>query len=110
MICKEEFPHLVEMQKKYAKDGVVAISVNLDDPNEDGVKDKVKKYLVSEKATFTNLILDEKPDVWQKKLKIEGPPAIFVFDRDGKIAKKFDSGEKYEDEIEKVIVDLLKKK
>jgi hypothetical protein len=98
------------MQKKYAKDGVVAVSVNLDDPNEEGVKEKIKKYLVSQKATFTNLILDEPPDVWQKKLKFDGPPCVFVFDRDGKMAKKFDSGEKYEDEIEKFVVDLLKKK
>jgi peroxiredoxin len=97
------------MQKKYAKDGLVAISVSLDDPNEDGVKEKVKKYLVSESATFTNLILEEKMEVWQKKLKIEGPPAIFVFDRDGKIAKKYDSGEGY-DEVEKLVADLLKKK
>ncbi len=98
------------MQKKYAKDGVVAVSVNLDDPNKDAVKDKIKKFLVSQKATFTNLILDEPPDVWQKKLKFDGPPCVFVFDRDGKIAKKFDSGEKYEDDIEKFVVDLLKKK
>jgi|SRR6516165_4877039 hypothetical protein len=97
------------MQKKYIKDGLVAVSVSLDDPNEDGVKDKVKKYLVNENATFANLILDEKMEVWQKKLKIEGPPAIFVFDRDGKIAKKYDSGEGY-DEVEKLVADLLKKK
>ena len=97
------------MQKKYIKDGLVAVSVSLDDPNEDGVKDKVKKFLVIENATFTNLILDEKMEVWQKKLKIEGPPAIFVFDRDGKIAKKYDSGEGY-DEVEKLVADLLKKK
>ena len=97
------------MQKKYAKDGVVAVSVNLDNPNVDGVKEKVQKYLASQKAAFTNLILDEKIEVWQKKLKIEGPPCVFVFDREGKVAKKFDSGEKY-DEVEKLVVDLLKKK
>jgi hypothetical protein len=97
------------MQKKYAKDGVVAVSVSLDNPNEEGVQEKVRKYLVSQKATFTNLILDEKLEVWQKKLKIEGPPCIFVFDKDGKIAKKFDSGEGY-DEVEKLVADLLKKK
>jgi hypothetical protein len=97
------------MQKKYAKDGVVAVSVSLDNPNEEGVQEKVRKYLVSQKASFTNLILDENVEVWQKKLKIEGPPCIFVFDKDGKIAKKFDSGEGY-DEVEKLVADLLKKK
>jgi hypothetical protein len=97
------------MQKKYAKDGVVAVSVSLDNPNEEGVQEKVRKYLVSQKATFTNLILDENVELWQKKLKIEGPPCIFVFDKDGKIAKRFDSGEGY-DEVEKLVADLLKKK
>jgi hypothetical protein len=97
------------MQKKYAKDGVVAVSVNLDDPNDAGVTDKAREFLVSQKATFTNLILDEKVEVWQKNLKIEGVPCIFVFDKDGKVAKKFDSGEKY-DEVEKLVVDLLKRK
>jgi hypothetical protein len=96
------------MQKKYGKVGVVAVSVNLDDPNEAGAKDKALKYLKSQKATFTNLILDEKVEVWQKKLKIEGVPCIFVFDKEGKVAKKFDSGEKY-DEVEKLVIDLLKK-
>ena len=79
------------MQKKYVNDGVVAVSVNLDDPNEVEAKDKARKFLESQKATFTNLILDEKVEVWQKNLKIEGVPCIFVFDRDGKVAKKFDS-------------------
>jgi peroxiredoxin len=97
------------MQRKYAKDGVVAVSVSLDDPNQDGVKEKVRKYLASQNAAFTNLILDEKSEFWQKKLKIEGPPCVFVFDRDGKIAKKFDSGEKY-DEVETFVAELLKKK
>ena len=97
------------MQKKYAKDGVVAISVSLDNPNEEGVKENVQKYLTSQKAAFANLILDEKIEFWQKKLKIEGPPCIFVFDREGKVAKKYDSGEKY-DVVEKLVVDLLQKK
>jgi cytochrome oxidase Cu insertion factor (SCO1/SenC/PrrC family) len=97
------------MQKKHAKDDVVAVSVSLDNPGDDGVKEKVQKYLTSQKAAFTNLILDEKIEVWQKKLKIEGPPCVFVFDREGKVAKKFDSGEKY-DEVEKLVIDLLKKK
>jgi hypothetical protein len=97
------------MQKKYAKDGVVAVSVNLDNPSDDGVKEKIQKYLTSQKAAFTNLILDEKIEVWQKKLNIVGPPCVFVFDQDGKVAKKFDSGEKY-NEVEKLVVDLLKKK
>ena len=97
------------MQKKYAKDGLVAVSVSLDDPNEDGVKEKVKKYLVTESATFTNLILDEKMEVWQKKLKIDGPPLVIVFNRNGELEQKFVDKDVDYAVIEKLAAELLKK-
>lgn len=97
------------MHKKYAKDGFSAMSVSLDDPNEKGAKEKVLKFLESKNATFTNLILNAKPEIWQEKLDFDGPPAVFVFGRDGKIAKTFKDGVKYED-VEKLVVELLKKK
>ena len=103
----EEFPHLVEMHKKYAKDGLVAISVSLDEPAGKGVQEKVVKFLQKQQATFDNYILDEKEEVWQKQFGIDGPPCVFVFNREGKF-QKFSTGEKY-DAIEKVVVQLLKK-
>src|SRR5215207_11502461 len=30
--CKKAFPHLVQLHQKHARDGLVVISVNLDDP------------------------------------------------------------------------------
>jgi hypothetical protein len=97
------------MQSKYSKDGVVSISVSLDDPNDKDAQEKVRKFLETQKAAITNFILDEKAEVWQEKLKIEGPPCILIFDRDGKIARRFNEGQGY-DEVEKVVQDLLKKK
>jgi hypothetical protein len=96
------------MQSKYGKDGVVSISVSLDDPTDKEAQEKVRKFLESEKATITNFILDEKTEVWQERLKIEGPPCIFIYGRDGKVAKKFNEGQGYDD-VEKVVLDLLKK-
>ena len=32
--CKENFPHLVEMHRKYAKKGLAVISLSLDDPTD----------------------------------------------------------------------------
>jgi hypothetical protein len=103
------------MQSKYAKDGFAAVSVSLDDPNDKKAKDRVIKFLESKKATFTNLILDEKPEVWQEKLKIDGPPAVFVFGRDGKLVKKFAEGVEGAEhvdyaKIEQLVTELLKKK
>lgn len=97
------------MHKKYAQDGFAAVSVALDDPAKKDVKEKVLRFLKEKNAAFTNLILDEKDEIWQKKLDIEGPPCVFVFDREGKIAKKFvNAGES--EEVEKLVVELLKKK
>src|SRR5262249_54416856 len=88
IICKKEFPHLVQMQRKYADD-LAAISVSLDDPSDEETLDKVQRYLKAKNARFTNLILDEKPEFWQKKLGFDGPPAVFVYDRTGELKKVF---------------------
>ncbi|GIW78761.1 MAG: hypothetical protein KatS3mg105_0568 [Gemmatales bacterium] len=94
------------MQKKYGKN-LVAVTVDLDEPGDKNLKQKVVKILTKIKAAqTTNLILDEKPEVWQKKLKIEGPPVVIVFDRSGKLVKKYDEGQGY-DEISKYVVKLL---
>jgi hypothetical protein len=97
------------MQKKYAGDGVAAVSVSLDDLSDKEVKSRIEAFLKAQKATFTNLILDEEVEAWQKKLGLNGPPAVFVYDRDGKVAKKFTDDFTYED-VEKVVQELVKKK
>jgi glutathione peroxidase-family protein len=108
LTCKKEFPHLVEMQKKYAKDGVVAVSVSLDDLSDKEVRGRIETFLKAQHATFTNLILDEDVEAWQKKLGIDGMPAAFIYNRDGKVVKKFKDEYTYED-VEKVVQELLKK-
>ena len=94
------------MQKKYRKDGLAAVSVSLDDASDVETEKKVLRILQKHRATFTNVILKEEMEAWQKKLGIEGPPAVFVFGRDGKY-KKFTMGEHY-DKIEKHVAELLK--
>lgn len=91
------------MHKKHAKDGFVAVSVSLDPPADMG---KVTAFLEKRDAKFTNLLLDENEKDWQTKLKIDGPPLILVYDRDGKEVKRF---EDYTD-VEKLVVELLQKK
>ena len=67
MICKKEFPQLVQLHKDNAKDGLVAISVSLDEPGEKDVKQKVQSFLNKMKANFPNVILDESQEFWQNK-------------------------------------------
>jgi len=90
--CVKEFPGLVALHKKYAGK-VACLSLSLDyegigKPEE--LLPTVKEFLESKKATFRNLLAKEDSDVMCKKLGIVSVPAIFVWDRNGKLAKKFD--------------------
>jgi thiol-disulfide isomerase/thioredoxin len=106
--CKREFPKLVALNNQHAKAGLVAVSVSLDDLTEDGAKDKVLKFLQKQQATTTNLILDEKPELWQAKLKIDGPPLVMVFNRKGELEQKFVDKDVDYAVIGKLVADLLK--
>ncbi len=98
------------MQRKYAKDGLAAVSVSLDDPDDKEARGRVLKFLRAKGADFTNLFLDEPSELWSDKLKVDLPPAVFIFDRDGRLAGKFE-GKKvdYETQIEPLVIELLKK-
>ena len=81
--------------------------------NEKDRQAEVVKCLTAQKASFPNFLLDEEPEVWQEKLKMTGPPVVFVYDREGALAKKFandegDSEFTYED-VERMVNKLLAK-
>lgn len=77
-------------------------------------KDKALTFLKSQKAVFANYLLDEEPAFWQEKFDMAGPPVVFVFDRDGKIAAKFDTSDSEKPfthaDVEKVVRGLLVKR
>jgi thiol-disulfide isomerase/thioredoxin len=110
--CKKEFPHLVELHKKYAADGLVCLSVSVDEAKD---ADKALQFLRKVKATFANYRLDEETDFWQEKWDLKGIPAVFVFDRAGRRAAKLtnDDPDKqftYPDDVEPLVKKLLKAK
>jgi thiol-disulfide isomerase/thioredoxin len=85
--CKAEFPHFVEMARRYAGRGVVFLSVSVDDAEDHAA---ALKFLKSRGATFPNYLLDEPPAEWQHLFNIPGPPAAFVYDTNGNLAGRFD--------------------
>jgi hypothetical protein len=107
------------MHKKYAKDGFVAVSVSFDDPRDAKARKNVEAFLQKQSATFLNVILDAKPEEWTKKLTIDGPPCIYVFNRDNHTALKMplldakreiiEGTEPDFAKIEKKVIELLKK-
>jgi hypothetical protein len=106
------------MHRKYGKGGLAAVSVSLDDPGDKKARGRVEEFLKRQKATCANYLLDAKPEEWQKKFKIDGPPAVAVYGRDGRLVKRWPvvdgKGEPVEDvnyaAVEKVVQGLLKKK
>lgn len=87
--CKLEFPHLVNMHRKYKNQGLVGVGVNLDEPGEKETMKKVNEFLTKVKADMPNFVLNEKQADWEKFLGITATPAVFVVGRDGKLAKRF---------------------
>jgi len=98
------------MQRKYGQDGLAAVSVSVDNPKDKDAVDQALKYLREKDAEFTNLLLDESDDVWPDKLGSNLTPFIFVFDRDGRIAGKFEGKRAtYAENVEPLIQKLLNK-
>ena len=109
--CKENFPHLVEMHKKYADKGLAVISLSLDDVEKPKKIAEAKAFLVEKGATFRNFVLDETADAAFERLNIVAIPAVFLFGPDGKEIKRFtldDPNKQFTyDEVEKAIVAAL---
>jgi thiol-disulfide isomerase/thioredoxin len=109
--CKENFPHVVEMHRKYASKGLAVISLSLDDPSDKAAVDEAEKFLKAKKAAFTNVLLDENFGDGFEKLNVSAIPAVFVFGPDGKEVRRFtmdDPNNQFTyDEVEKAVVALL---
>src|SRR5438874_10340217 len=97
------------MHRKYGKQGLIAVSVSVDDVDDKDTPGEVLKFLRQQKATFANFLLNETPEDWQKKLKIDGVPAVFVFNRAGQIEQKYAEIPTHA-EIEKLVEQILRQK
>jgi thiol-disulfide isomerase/thioredoxin len=109
--CMENFPHLVEMHRKFSKKGLAVISLSLDDPTDKAAVATAETFLKDKKAAFTNVLLNESFGEGFEKLNISVIPAVFIYGPDGKEVKRFtmdDPNKQFTyDEVEKAIVSLL---
>jgi thiol-disulfide isomerase/thioredoxin len=87
--CKENFPHLVEMHRKFANKGLKVISLTLDDPTDKQAVAAAEKFLQEKQAVFMNILLDENFGDGFDRLNISAIPAVFLFGPDGKEIKRF---------------------
>ena len=112
--CKENFPHVLEMHKKFASKGLQVVSLSLDDPEDDAAIKEAKKFLESKKSDIINILLDEGSGGGFEKLNINTIPAVFLYGPDGKELKRFtmdDTKNQFTyDEVEKAVSALLEAK
>jgi len=112
--CKENFPHVVEMHKKYGNKGLAVVSLSFDDPANAKQFSEAEKFLKEKKAVFRNVLLDEEEGVGFEKLNINAIPAVFLFGPDGKEIRRFtldDPNHQFTyDEVEKAVAAMLEGK
>jgi thiol-disulfide isomerase/thioredoxin len=92
--CLAEFHNLVELHKKYGSDGLACMSLSFDYEGlgkPEDQREPVLKFLRQQGATFENLMSNEESDVLYRKFKLAAVPAVFVYDRTGKLRKRFDN-------------------
>jgi thiol-disulfide isomerase/thioredoxin len=104
--CREKFPHVVALHTKYAARGLAVVSVSVDPPDDADARAAARDFLVRQKATFRNVILTDTADVWQAKWKADGPPLLFLFDKAGRLAGRWD-GKFDPAEVDKKVTALL---
>jgi thiol-disulfide isomerase/thioredoxin len=83
--CREETPHLVELQRRYGAKGLNIVGLNVGGPDDrDRVADFVTEFKIPyalgyPDSQMTDLYLSDDDSI----------PQAFVFDRKGKLLKRF---------------------
>jgi thiol-disulfide isomerase/thioredoxin len=110
--CKENFPHVVAMNKKYAGQGLNVVTLSVDDPTNDKAVAEARKFLEEQHATLTNYLLDEPEGFFFEKQNMSTIPAVFLYGPDGKEIKRFnldDPNNQFTyDQVEQVVAAMLK--
>ena len=111
--CVREFPNLVKLAETFG-DRATCISFNVDydgsaaNPPE-SYREPVLKFLTAQHANFQNVISSDPNEDFFNRIKLGGPPAVFVYDRAGKLVRRFDNSVPKQPEFtyEKDVVPLL---
>lgn len=120
--CLREFPGLVSLQKRHPED-VVCISFDCD---YDGRKNKPVAYYRErvlnnltrmQAGKIVNVMCTTAADELFQQIELDSIPAVCVYDRSGKLARRFDNrtpaseteeGISYEKQIDPLVAELVK--
>lgn len=76
--CKQSFPAMQELQKKYAGKGLIILAINVDKKKSD-----MDNFLKVRPVDFT--ILRDSGDTLVNQIKIPAMPTSFLLNREGKV-------------------------
>jgi peroxiredoxin len=97
--CRASIPHLVEMNRKYGKQGLQVLGMSAD---EDGEKD-VKAYADKNRITYPVALAGEST---LADFGVRSVPVMFVIDKKGRVAEVFRG---FTDEVASSSEQLVKK-
>lgn len=92
--CIREFPNLVALNEKHSRDDLACISLSFDYEGIGRPEDqhsRVLAFLQKQRATFDNVLSRVESDELYAKMEIPSIPAVFVYDRDGRLHRRFDN-------------------
>lgn len=117
--CRREFPQLVQLHLDHG-DEVACISYSMDYAGRaskppETYHEKVMEFLQSQGATFDNILGSDDPDTLYQTLELAAIPAVYVYDREGNLLKRFDNEDPeaeeftYEGDVLPFVKELLTK-
>jgi len=105
--CREEMPLLVALERKYAARGLKLVTVSVDDEEDREAALKfLRTHRVSPPAYLKKVADDDRFITFVDKTWSGAVPALFLFDRQGKLVRSF-IGEADLKAVEKAILALL---
>jgi thiol-disulfide isomerase/thioredoxin len=108
--CLKDFHNLVELHKQYGADQLACISLSFDYEGigkPEDVREPVLSFLRAQGAAFDNVMSNEESDTLYRKFKLNAVPAIFVYDRAGKLRTRFEDEGAYK-KVRPLVAELVK--
>ncbi len=97
--CRQSIPYLIDMSRKFGKQGLQVLGMSVDD----GGEKAVKEFITNKKITYPVALADE--DL-QTEYGLRTLPTIYIINKRGIVAEKYQG---FSDETEKSIETLIKK-
>jgi thiol-disulfide isomerase/thioredoxin len=106
--CRKAFPHTVALARKYKADGLVVVTVALEE--DESKREDALKFLTDQGADFTNLLSTTGAEQAFKDFDIgeNGIPHYRVYDKSGTLVKKFTNDGQKEEELAAEIEQTLR--